>query len=572
MKKHWVSLVLTFLFYGIGIIAELILKPFIYKDLVDTLSSGLPKGIIFNQSLHLLLLLCTIILVYIIVYRAASFTESYFTSKVMKRLYDFSFNKILNHSYNFFSNNFTGSIIAKTKRFNRSFDVFFESVSFQIYFGIVTLGGILVVLFIKIPIMAWVFVVWSIIYILITIVFVKQKIKYDLLESEADSVVTGRLSDSIINILNIKIFSNSFFEKLGFKKVTQDEETKRMKAWNYANTRLVFQSLMMGVLQIVIMFMAIKMWYADKISVGMIILLQSYMVNLFDILWNLGKSITRIVRSLIEMKEVVDIFDLDIEIKDPKNPEELKMKDGDIQFKDVSFAYQNGNPVIENLNLKINSGSHVGLVGHSGAGKSTITKLLLRFTDTTNGEITIDGQNIKNVLQDDLRQVISYVPQEPMLFHRTIKENIAYSKVGASDDEIIAVAKSAYAHDFIIKLPNGYDTLVGERGVKLSGGERQRVAIARAMLKDSPVLILDEATSSLDSVSEDYIQKAFVELMKGRTTIVIAHRLSTIQKMDRIIVLEDGGIAEDGTHTELLNKGGIYAELWSHQTGGFIEE
>ena len=213
----------------------------------------------------------------------------------------------------------------------------------------------------------------------------------------------------------------------------------------------------------------------------------------------------------------------------------------------------------------------MGIVGHSGAGKSTITKLLLRFNDITEGSITIDGQDIRNVTQDDLRSVISYVPQEPILFHRPIKENINYGKIDASQEEVIDVAIKAHADDFISKLPKGYDTLVGERGVKLSGGERQRVAIARAMLKDSPILMLDEATSSLDSISESYIQDAFTELMKGKTTIVIAHRLSTIQKMDRIIVLDKGKIVEEGTHKELLSKDGLYADLWNHQTGGFLQ-
>jgi ABC-type multidrug transport system fused ATPase/permease subunit len=212
----------------------------------------------------------------------------------------------------------------------------------------------------------------------------------------------------------------------------------------------------------------------------------------------------------------------------------------------------------------------VALVGHSGAGKTTIVKLLLRLADIQGGSITIDGQDITNVTQDALRRRIAYVPQEPYLFHRTLRENIAYAKPEATLEEVQNVARRAHAHEFIESLPRGYDTLVGERGIKLSGGERQRVAIARAMLKDAPVLILDEATSSLDSISESYIQAAFDELMAGKTTIVIAHRLSTIQRMDRIIVFEDGAVVEEGSHKELLQKEGVYAELWKSQVGGFI--
>jgi ATP-binding cassette, subfamily B, bacterial len=285
----------------------------------------------------------------------------------------------------------------------------------------------------------------------------------------------------------------------------------------------------------------------------------------------LGRSLTRAMKALTDMQEVVDIFDTPIDILDSKKPENLKMQEGQVVFKNVSFAYKNGREVLKNFNLEIASGEHVGLVGHSGAGKSTITKLLLRFSDTLEGSIFIDGQDIKSVTQNELRSVISYVPQESILFHRTIRENIAYSRPGATEEEIIEVAKKSFAHEFIINLSKGYDTLVGERGIKLSGGERQRIAIARAMLKDSPIIVLDEATSSLDSVSEEYIQKGFNKLMEGKTTMVIAHRLSTIQKMDRIIVLDQGKIAEEGTHKELLDKGGVYANLWSHQTGAFLD-
>ena len=281
--------------------------------------------------------------------------------------------------------------------------------------------------------------------------------------------------------------------------------------------------------------------------------------------------LTKAIKSLTDMQEVVDIFDSPIDIVDPKKPEILKIREGQIVFKNVFFAYKGGNPVLKNFSLEISPGERVGLVGHSGAGKSTITKLLLRFADTTEGSIIIDGQDIKNITQNDLRSVVSYVPQESILFHRTIGENIMYSGPDVAKDKMIDVARKAHADEFISKLPRGYETLVGERGVKLSGGERQRIAIARAMLKDSPILVLDEATSSLDSISESYIQDSFNELMKGKTTIVIAHRLSTIQKMDRIVLIDKGQIVEEGTHKELLDKNGMYADLWNHQTGGFLE-
>jgi ABC-type multidrug transport system fused ATPase/permease subunit len=264
-----------------------------------------------------------------------------------------------------------------------------------------------------------------------------------------------------------------------------------------------------------------------------------------------------------------------VEISDKPGAKTLHVKKGEVAINDIAFTYpentQNGT-VFTHFSLRIKPGEKIGLVGPSGGGKSTLTRLLLRFDDVQEGTIEIDGQNIEEVTQESLRQKIAYVPQEPLLFHRSIRDNITYGRPDASENELIKSTKKANAHEFIMALPNGYGTVVGERGVKLSGGQRQRVAIARAILKDAPILVLDEATSALDSENEVEVQKALWKLMEGRTTVVIAHRLSTIQRMDRIIVLQDGAIAEEGSHKKLLANKGLYAKLWSHQSGGFIEE
>ena len=570
-KKHKVSMSFIFIGYGIGIIFGNIIRPYIYKDIIDLFTSGISPDLMSGKALNLFITFVVIVVIYNIGYRIGDFSVSIFESKVMKELYDLTFNRLLKHSYTFFSNNFSGSIVAKTKRFIRSFELLGDAISYQIYFAFLTLFGILVVLFIKAPILGLLFFIWSLIYVFVTFIFIRKKIQLDAIEAEADSKVTGYLSDAILNALNIKIFGNHRYEQKRFEISTTSEERKRIHAWFFGNYQNLAQAIMMAVLQISVLYLCIYLWRTNAVSVGTIVLVQTYVIVLLDILWDLGKAMTKTMKALTDMKEVVEIFDTVPDILDPENPEKLVINKGYIKFDSVSFKYTEGVDVFSNINFDIKPGERIGLVGNSGGGKSTITKLLMRFSDVTDGKITIDEQDIRSITQEDLRSTISYVPQESILFHRTIRENILYGNVKTTNEEVERVAKKAHAHEFILNLPQGYDTLVGERGVKLSGGERQRIAIARAMLKNSPILILDEATSSLDSVSEAYIQESFNELMKDKTSLVIAHRLSTIAKMDRIIVLKEGKIMETGTHAELLELKGTYADLWNHQSGGFIE-
>ncbi len=554
-----------------GIILSNILNPLIYKQIIDSISA-FPSGQVTLKSIFTLVFIAIgVRFIYNFFYRTADFAMTYFQSNTIRELHRFSFATLLDHSYHFFSNNFTGGLVAKAKRFSRSFENAHDLFVYNIWFASVELVGIFVILFWQAPPIALFLFCWIFLYVCITIAFIRRKIKFDILEAEADSTVTGSYADAFVNIMNVKLFSAKHREMKMFAEVTEHEKAKRDRAWGFANWQNLFQGFMTVFLYSSVTFLSVYLWSKGKVTVGLIVLVQLYMDSVFDQLWNLGKSLTRLMKALTEMQEIVDIFDTVPDILDPQKPEELQMNDGKLSFNAVSFNYEGNADVFTNFNLDVKPGERIGLVGHSGAGKSTITKLLLRFADVSGGSITVDGQDIRNVTQDDLRGVISYVPQESILFHRSIKENIAYGKPNATDEEIISAAQKAHAHEFISSLPKGYDTMVGERGVKLSGGERQRVAIARAMLKNAPILVLDEATSSLDSVSESYIQQAFDELMKGKTTIVIAHRLSTIQKMDRIIVLDSGAVAEEGTHKQLLRKKGIYADLWEHQSGGFIE-
>lgn len=571
IKKFKWSFYLTFLTYGIGIIVINVFRPIVYKRIIDVLSTSTPNIVVANSLMLLLATLIFIIFIQQVFYRFGDNFVTYFQRNVIKEIHNYSFEQIQKQSYSFFTSNFTGSLIAKTKRFARAFEDMHDILIFGFYWTFMVLLGILVSMYIIIPKIAIIFIAWTFIYVFITILFLGKKEKLDEKTASADSEVTAGFSDVLTNLFNVKIFAGLNYENKRFKKITNYELERRTKSWRYNNFQLITQGILMSSLEIILVYIMLKMWLVNTISTGTFVLVQSYLIIIFDHLWNLGKDMIKFIKYKADMQEIVNILDQTPDILDPENPEELKIKSGNIKFENVSFEYLEGKEVFSNFNLEIKPGERIGLVGHSGSGKSTITKLLLRFADIKEGIISIDEQNIRNITQDDLRSTISYVPQEPILFHRTIRENIAYARPDSSEEEIIEAAKSAHAHDFITGLQNGYDTLVGERGVKLSGGERQRVAIARAMLKHAPILILDEATSSLDSLSESYIQDAFNKLMENKTTIVIAHRLSTIQKMDRIIVLNHGSIAEEGTHKELLKKKGIYAELWDHQTGGFIE-
>ena len=380
--------------------------------------------------------------------------------------------------------------------------------------------------------------------------------------------VNGSIADAVTNNLVVKTFAG---EQIEIDTVTK--KNKRFQELFIKDISFIMYEGSARVTQIVAISISAYLVFHGQMDVAAAIFTLTYLQRIASQIFMLGDMLNGYDQALLEAAPMSDILMKETVVNNKPSAKKLQTKNAAIELRDVSYRYSDaGENVLSNVDLSIPSGQKVGLVGHSGAGKTTITHLLLRFADVTGGGIFIGDQDIRDVTQESLRQSIAYVPQEPMLFHRSLRDNIAYGKPEATDKEIRQAAKQANALDFIDKLPQGLDTMVGERGVKLSGGQRQRIAIARALLKDAPILILDEATSALDSESEKLIQDALEKLMKGRTSIVIAHRLSTIAKLDRIIVLGNGKITEEGTHDELLKQRGTYANLWSHQSGGFIEE
>lgn len=495
--------------------------------------------------------------------------------KVVKDIHQRIFSHLLTLSPAFHADRFAGSLVSQANKFANAYVRIADTIVFQLSGLILSFIFTIIILSPRAPMVVIALLVFSLIFILIAIRITKPVRKLNAIEATKSNRQTGFLADAVSNVLAVKSFSASGAETERYSEATEQTKNAALDVMRASIKRDIFFSSSTLTLSVIALTLATASVVLGDADIATVYLVVNYTGVISQSLWEFTQSTLRqINRALGDAKDMVEILAIKPAITDPAVPEPSRISNGEIIFKQVTFAHSdtNNSTLFNNLNLTIKSGEKIGLVGHSGSGKTSLTKLLLRFNDIDSGEILIDGQNIANLSQNDLRKSISYVPQEPLLFHRSIRENIAYGKLAASDQEIIEAAKRANAHEFVETLPNRYETLVGERGIKLSGGQRQRIAIARALIKDAPILVLDEATSALDSESEKLIQAALWELMKGRTAIVIAHRLSTIQKMDRILVLTNGTIAEQGTHASLLKKQGAYATLWKHQSGGFLEE
>jgi ATP-binding cassette subfamily B protein len=370
--------------------------------------------------------------------------------------------------------------------------------------------------------------------------------------------------------MNTKLFTQLQYERKNLNYYLDLEvNATRQTLWFMEKMRW-FQFVSTLFLQVSIILYALKIWQNKQITVGEFAMVTSLSMLLINDARGLSRRFLEFFEYVGNITDGVNIMIVPHDILDSPSAQELQVPAGAIEFKDVTFHYTEGKNIFEHLNVKIAHGQKVGLVGFSGSGKSTFMNLILRFYDLQDGEILIDNQNIKEVTQDSLRANVSVIPQEPMLFHRSLLENIRYGLLKATDEEVYQAAKLAHAHEFIVDKKDGYNSLVGERGIKLSGGQRQRIAIARAFLKNAPIVLMDEATSSLDSFTEKLIQKSLKQLMKNRTVLVIAHRLSTIAQLDRILVFHEGKIIEDGTHDQLLALDGHYAKMWRMQVGGFL--
>ncbi|HVY72957.1 MAG TPA: ABC transporter ATP-binding protein [Candidatus Paceibacterota bacterium] len=562
-----VTVVAAFVLQGVFLAAPLYLR-----KLFNVLASQTPTTQTEHILFSILIVVTGIWFLEWLARRGQQFLFVKFESRTMAQLQLDAFEYLLGHSNNFFISNFAGSLTHKVKQYARSFEIILDAIIFQFLPTFLFVLGAVVILFIQNHILGVALGIWSICFVVFQIWVARLRQPVRVERAAADTQVTATLADAISNQATIALFSASTYEKSLFKDVIDDWLKKTIRLWQVDEYIWAAIGLFILVIEAGLMFGAVYFWQRGELTVGDFVLIQAYLLTTFERLVNINRELRGFFSGLAEAAEMMEIMILPHEVQDVRNAGTLSVQNGLIEFKNVKFAFIEGASVLHDLDLTIKPHEKVALVGASGAGKSTITKLLLRLFDISSGSIEIDGQNIAKVTQDSLRDAISFVPQEPILFHRTLMENIRYGRRDATDAEVMDAARRAHCHEFISHLKEGYDTYVGERGVKLSGGERQRVAIARAILKNAPILVLDEATSSLDSESEALIQDALKTLMQGKTVIVIAHRLSTIMNMDRIVVLENGKIAAEGTHQELLEKEGLYNKLWSIQAGGFIPD
>lgn len=487
-------------------------------------------------------------------------------SLVIKDTFDY----VNKQSISYFANEMTGNISNKFNQLQNSVAEFFMHAS-NILFDLCYLLVNIAILFYVNWILGVAVILWTVLIVYCGKYFGLKRAELSRKTSSEQSLSNARIVDSIANYSEIKSFANFKYERINLLKVLRKwrhAETYEQKQRNMIMMSLGLISVFSGAF---FSFFALVLFYNKQLDLTGFIFVLTIITRFSGLAFGVNWAVNNLSRVFGVIKSALETLAVEPEITDSANAKELHAKKAEITFENVVFAYQNGDIIFSDFNLKIKAGEKVGIVGSSGAGKSTLIKLIARYFDTTSGCVKINGVNIKDITQDSLHKHISTIPQDVSLFNRTLEENIRYGKTTATTEEVKKAAKQASADKFIEKLANGYETKVGDRGVILSGGERQRIAIARAILKNSPVLIFDEATSSLDSESEKYIQESMKTLMKNKTVIAVAHRLSTLREMDRIIVLENGKIIEEGTHTGLLRKKGRYAKLFKMQSDGYIQ-
>ena len=566
--QHWKFFFIFILSFVWSLDATVV--PYFLRLIIDTLTLHDTDRAAAWPALQSLLLY--LVLMWVVV-EAGFRSRGFFDAKVFPRLEAdirmTMFDHIQHHSPKYFNEHFAGSLANKISDMTTQTTLILQNI-IQLFLPTFVTSILMIIFFSQIsPLFAMILGGWFLLHFAIVFAFTPGCAKNSNIHGEARSTLVGKIVDSLTNNFAVNLFSRFKFERAHIAIYQKTEQETNQKAQRYIQRMFVLLSVTYLIGIVALNGFMILYWTQGKISTGEIIQIFNTTWNMIFMMWFTGQEIPQFFQSIGIAKQALSVMHDPQDVLDPPQAEPLIVKKGEIIFENVSFHYGE-KKVFSNKNIHIQGGEKVGLVGYSGAGKSTFVNLILRFYPVEEGRILIDGQDIAKITLDSLRKQVALIPQDPLLFHRTLEENIRYGRIEASQEEVIGVAKLAHSDEFIRKCSDGYDSLVGERGTKLSGGERQRIAIARAMIAGSPILLLDEATSSLDSVTEASIQDSLEKLMQGRTTIVIAHRLSTLAKMDRILVFDQGRVIEEGSHHDLLSKGGHYARMWNMQAGGFL--
>ncbi|MFD8020857.1 ABC transporter ATP-binding protein [Streptomyces lavendulae] len=490
----------------------------------------------------------------------------------IEHLYVLGMDELFAKDAAFFHDNFAGSLTKRVLSFASRFEEFVDTLAFSVIGRLVPLLFGSVVLWRYEPLLVVGLLTLIVLTAVCVLPLIRRRQALVAQREEAIAHVSGHVADSLMNMDTVRAFAAEEREAAEHRSRVARSRRFMLRSWDYGNLRIDTLVAPMSVLTNALGLLLAVALGGGAHGVEAVVVAFTYFANATRIMFEFNQIYRRLESSMTEAAQFTTLLLTPPTVVDPVAPEPLRFRDGHVRFEGVTFAHGGGEPLFEHLDLDVPSGTKLGLVGRSGGGKTTLTRLLLRMTDVDAGRITIGGQDISRLRQADLRGLIAYVPQDPAMFHRTLRDNIAFARPGATDAEVRRAAEAAHVTEFADALPDGFATMVGERGIKLSGGQRQRVALARAILRDAPILLLDEATSALDSESELLVQEALWRLMEGRTALVVAHRLSTVATMDRLVVLDRGRIVEQGTHQELLTAEGPYAKLWQHQSGGFLDD
>ncbi|PSM42653.1 ABC transporter ATP-binding protein [Streptomyces dioscori] len=490
----------------------------------------------------------------------------------IENLYVIGMDELFAKDAAFFHDNFAGSLTKRVLSFASRFEEFVDTLTFQVVGRVVPLAFGSVILWRYEPLLVVGLLTMLVLTALCVVPLIRRRQALVDRREEAIARVSGHVADSLMNMDTVRAFAAEEREAAEHRSRVAESRRLTLRAWDYGNLRIDTLVAPMSVLTNALGLLLAVALAGSGHGVEAVVVAFTYYSNATRIMFEFNQVYRRLESSMTEAGQFTELLLLPPTVLDPVPPEPLLSQAADVHFEEVTFAHAGAGPLFQGLELAVPSGTKIGLVGRSGGGKTTLSRLLLRMTDLDAGRILIGGQDISRLRQAELRSLIAYVPQDPAMFHRSLRDNIAFARPDATDREIRRAAEIAHVTEFADALPQGFDTMVGERGVKLSGGQRQRVALARAILRDAPILLLDEATSALDSESEVLVQEALWRLMEGRTALVVAHRLSTVATMDRLVVLDRGRIVEQGTHQELLASAGAYAKLWQHQSGGFLDD